>query len=529
MAGPCGGPLAAVAAGCGGAVALARPGARPAGARPRDARDASPAAPGRGGRAELARGPRRGGDSPAGASRPLGRVRRMAPPEPSSVEEPLHLEEVREGWSLFDLEERIEAFHLLPRPEAEDLFLEIPAIDQAAILRGLPSSERRSWIRLLAPDDAADLIQQLPAEERGGYVALLDDVTQKDVGGLLAFAEDDAGGLMNTRYARLRPDMSVDEAVTYLRKLARERAGPGTIYYTYVLDPESHLLGVASFRGIFGAMPEKRVRDIMLTDIVKADETMDQESLGRLFAQHDLVAIPVVDAENRMKGIVTVDDIVDVVQEEATEDIQKIGGLEALDAPYLQVGFGRMVRKRAGWLAILFVGEMLTATAMAYFEAEIAAFATLALFLPLIISGGGNSGSQATTLVIRAMALGEVKMRDWWRVIRREIASGLVLGVILAGIAVLRILVWYAFGWQTYHNIPARVALPAGFAVLGVVTWRTTLGSRLPSLLRKLKFDPASASAPFVATLVDVSGIIIYFTIAALFLLPYVAKHVHPG
>jgi magnesium transporter len=451
----------------------------------------------------------------------------MAPPEPSSVEEPLHLDEVREGWSLFDLDERVEAFRLLPRHEAEDLFLDLPSADQAAILRALPSADRRSWIRLLAPDDAADLIQQVPLEERAGYVALLDEVTQKDVGGLLAFAEDDAGGLMNTRYARLRPEMSVDEAVTYLRKLARERSGPGTIYYTYVLDPESHLLGVCSFRELFAASSEKKVRDIMRTDLVKADETLDQEHLGRLFAEHDLVAIPVVDAENRMKGVVTVDDIVDVVQEEATEDIQKIGGTEALDAPYLRVPLLHMIRKRAGWLAILFVGEMFTATAMGYYEKEIQTLALLALFLPLIISGGGNSGSQATTLVIRAMALGEVRMRDWWRVIRREIASGVALGVILAGIAVARILLWYAFGWQSYDDVPARVALTVAFAVVGVVTWGTIVGSMLPFVLRKLGFDPASASAPFVATIVDVSGIVIYFTLAALFLLPYVAAHAH--
>jgi magnesium transporter len=445
----------------------------------------------------------------------------MGSPETPPAEEPLHLDEVRDGWSLFDLEERIEAFHLLPRPEAEDLFLDLPSADQAAIVRGLPPPERRSWMRLLAPDDAADLVQQVPPEERAGLVALLDEVTQKDVGGLLAFAEDDAGGLMNPRYARLRPDMSVDEAVTYLRKLARERSGPTTIYYTYVLDAESHLLGVASFRELFAASSEKRVRDVMRTDVVKADETMDQEALGRLFAEHDLVAIPVVDAQNRMKGVVTVDDIVDVVQEEATEDIQKMGGTEALGAPYLRTPFLEMIRKRAGWLGILFVGEMLTATVLGFYEGQLR-LTMLTFFLPLIISGGGNSGSQATTLVIRAMALGEVRMRDLWRVARREIASGLVLGGLLAALAIGRILLWHALDWQTYGDYEVRLALTVAVSVLGVVTWGTVVGSMLPFLLRRLGFDPASASAPFVATLVDVMGIVIYFSVAALLLLPHV-------
>src|SRR5437763_1266627 len=233
---------------------------------------------------------------------------------------------------------------------------------------------------------------------------------------------------MTPRYARLRPDMSVAEAITYLRRQARERLE--TIYYVYVLDAEQRLIGVITFRELFSAAPDKTVRDIMHTDVVTAHESMDQEALSRLFAEHDFLAIPVLDDERHVKGIVTVDDIVDVVQEEATEDIQKFGGMEALDAPYLQVPLYRMIRKRAGWLAALFIGEMLTATAMAFYEGEIARAVVLALFVPLIISSGGNSGSQASTLVIRAMALGEVKLRDWWRVVRRELITGLALGSI---------------------------------------------------------------------------------------------------
>ncbi len=449
----------------------------------------------------------------------------MTPGAAFPDEEPFTVDEIKDGWSLYDDEERVESFHMLPRPEAEDFFLLLSSIDQARLVQALPAAERRSWLRLLAPDDAADLMQCVPAEQRPALIALLDEVTQKDVTGLLAFAEDDAGGLMDPRYARIRPDISVDEAITYLRKLSRERMG--TIYYAYVLDAESHLLGVVSFRDLFAAASDKKVRDVMQTETVKADETMDQEALGRLFSRHKLVAIPIVDAQNRMKGIVTADDIVHVVQEEATEDIQKIGGTEALEGPYLQTPFWSMVRKRAGWLAALFLGETLTASAMGYYEGEMKKAIVLGLFIPLIISSGGNSGSQATTLVIRSLALGEVKLRDWWRVIRRELGSGLALGGILAAIGFVRIVIWGHLGWANYSE-PGTwiVATTVAVSVIGVVTWGTIAGSMLPFILRKLGFDPASASAPFVATLVDVTGLVIFFTVASLLLVPHLAHHV---
>src|SRR5881296_2282370 len=358
--------------------------------------------------------------------------------------ESLELTDLQETWRLLTPEERLEAFNQLDRHEAEDFFLELPARDQHELMMLMPASQRRSWMRLLPPDDAADLVQEAHEEEREGLLALLDEATRREVAALLAYAEDDAGGLMNPRYARLRPDMSVDEAITYLRRQARERLE--TIYYMYVLDAEQRLLGVVSFRDLFAAPPEKTVRDIMHTEVVTAPESMDQEALSRLFAEHDFLAIPVIDAERHVKGIVTVDDIVDVVQEEATEDIQKIGGMEALDAPYLEIGFASMVRKRAGWLAILFVGEMLTATAMGFYEREIARAVVLALFVPLIISSGGNSGSQASTLVVRALALGELRLRDWFRVFRREILSGLALGALLGAIGFIRIVLWERLG-----------------------------------------------------------------------------------
>src|SRR5881409_1383206 len=391
--------------------------------------------------------------------------------------------ELLDAWPVLSAEERLEGLRLLPHADAEDLLLSLPARDQAELILETSAGERRSWMRLLPPDDAADVVQAASQDEREGLLALLDEPTRKEVAALLAYAEDDAGGLMNPRYARLRPDMSVDEAITYLRRQARERLE--TIYYMYVLDAEQRLLGVVSFRDLFAAPPEKKVRDIMHTEVVTAPESMDQEALSRLFAEHDFLAIPVIDAERHVKVIVTVDDIVDVVQEEATEDIQKIGGMEALDAPYLEIGFASMVRKRAGWLAILFVGEMLTATAMGFY--------------------------------VRALALGEVKLRDWWRVVRREIGAGLSLGAILASIGLVRILLWQVL-FQTYGDHYLPIALTVATSLIGVVTWGRIAGSMLPLALRRMGFDPASASAPFVATLVDVSGLVIYFSVASLIL-----------
>lgn len=423
--------------------------------------------------------------------------------------------ELYEAWPVLSLEERVEGFEFLKREDADDFFLQLSARDRAQLLTALPPGERRLWLRLLAPDDAADVIQESPPEERENLLALLDELTRREVKGLLVYAEDEAGGLMNPRYSRLRADMTVDEAISYLRRDARAREK--TVYYVFVVDAEEHLLGVVSFRDLLVASGEKLIRDVMRKDVISAPEDLDQEALSKLFMRHHLLMIPVVDAEGRIKGVVNLDDIVAVVQEEATEDIQKLGGVETLDAPYLQIPLLRMIRKRASWLAALFLGEMLTATAMGQFEAEIARAVVLALFVPLIISSGGNSGSQATTLVIRAMALGEVRLRDWFRVIRREIATGLGLGLILASIGLARIVLWQLL-FDSYGEHYLMVALTVALSLVGVVLWGSVAGSILPFILRGLGFDPASASAPFVATLVDVTGLVIYFTVAAIVL-----------
>ena len=424
--------------------------------------------------------------------------------------------DLQETWRILDAEERLEAFLDLPRQDAEDFFLDQTARDEYELITSMPAAQRRSWMRLLPPDDAADVVQEAAdSAERDELLALLDDQTRLEVTALLAYAEDDAGGLMNPRYARLRPDVNVDEAIAYLRRQSRGQLEHAN--YIYVLDADQKLLGTVSIRDLFTASPGTTVRAIMTTDLVTVADDMDQEALGRLFAQHDLQAIPVIDADGRMQGIVTVDDIVDVLQEEATEDIQKIGGTEALDAPYLEVSLPQMVKKRVVWLSALFLSEMLTTTAMSRFENEISRAVVLAVFIPLIISSGGNSGSQATTLVIRAMALGEVKLGDWWRVVNRELLTGVAMGLILGVIGFSRIELWQAM-FHTYGVHHFLVAMTIGFAVVGVVTWGTIAGSMLPFLLRRVGLDPASASAPFVATLVDVTGIVIYFSIASLIL-----------
>ncbi|MGC1299125.1 MAG: magnesium transporter [Alloacidobacterium sp.] len=427
-------------------------------------------------------------------------------------------EQLWERWPALSRAQRLKQFRELHTGEKADFFLELSAHDQSDLLLDLPQEQRHVWMRLLAPDDAADVLQEAGPERRDELLFLLDDPTRREVSALLAYQEDEAGGLMNPRFARLRPGSTVDEAISYLRK---EAPNVDQMYYAYVLNQGQHLLGVVSLRQLFSADPGKLVQDVMQTDLVWVTTETDQKEVSTIIRDSRLLAVPVLDADRRMVGIVTVDDIVDVVEEEASRDIQNIGGSEALDGPYLHTSLFEMVRKRAGWLAILFVGEMFTATAMSFFEDEISKAVVLALFLPLIISSGGNSGSQATTLVIQAMALGDVKLRDWFRVIRRELISGLALGCILGVIGLTRIFVWESI-FKTYGAQTAILALTILCSLIGVVTFGTIAGSMLPFILRRCGLNPASASAPFVATLVDVTGLVIYFSIArAIMLRPH--------
>lgn len=441
----------------------------------------------------------------------------MSDPQGSAMElGRLSLDDLRDAWRILDGEERLEGFRMLGVLDAEEFFTQLPTTDQRALLDTFSATERRHWVRMLAPDDAADLLQELDEQRRSEYLALFDEPVRREVAALLAYAEDDAGGLMSPRFARVRPDQTVDEAILYLRRQAFDRLE--LIYYGYVLDREQRLLGVVSFRDLFRARGSASVRDVMKTDVITVPEEMDQETVGRVFAEHDLVALPVLDAAGRMKGIVTVDDIVDVVQEEATEDIQKIGGTAALDAPYLEVGLLGMIKKRLGWLTILFFAQMLTVVVMKHFQVRIETVSLLSLFIPLIISSGGNSGSQASTLVIRAMSLGEVQLSDWKRVFFHELAAGLCLGLVLGLIGFVRVLGLWPGDAAEYALFSWQLGVTILFSVIGVVLWGTLIGSMLPLVLRRLGLDPASASAPLVATLCDVTGILIYFLTATFWL-----------
>jgi magnesium transporter len=419
-------------------------------------------------------------------------------------------DELLDQWHHIRKSQRVQAFQALPRQYMDDFFLGLDAHAQAELLLTIPDEERRLFVRLLPPDDAADVVQESPENERERLMRHMDDVTREETTALLHYREDVAGGLMNPRFARLRPEETIEQAIIYLR---RQLSDVQMIYYAYVLSEDQRLLGVVSLKDLVRAERSRTVAEVMTAKVLKVSETTDQKQIAHLLTAHSLKAIPVVDERDCLKGIVTADDVMDVLREMDTKDIQKIGGMEALEGPYLETGFVAMLRKRAGWLVILFLGEMLTATAMTHYERQIEEAVVLALFIPLLISSGGNSGSQATTLIIRAMALGELRLRDWWYVIRRELAAGVALGLLLGVIGFLRIVIWQSIS-PIYGQHYLLVASTIFLSLLGVVTFGTIAGSMLPFVLRRCGLDPASASAPFVATLVDVTGIVIYFSVA---------------
>ena len=427
------------------------------------------------------------------------------------------LEQTMHDWPQLEPEERLEAFSSLPLERAEEFLDCMNAIDQAELLASMPEAECRVWMRYLDPDDLADVLLEVSEEGREHMLHLLDERYRHEIVALLAYAEDDAGGLMNPRFARLRPDFTIEEAIRYLRKQSQSK-NKVSMDHLYVLDEEQCLLGEVMLDRLFSARNDELVRDIVESDVVTAPEDMDQEEVGALFARYSLTAMPVVDAQGHMKGIITADDVVDVIYEENTEDAQKFGGMEALDDPYLRTDFWELVKKRAGWLVLLLIGEMLTASAMARYESQLNAVWFLAVFVPLIISSGGNSGSQASTLVVRAMAMGEVQLGDWPVVLWRELRTGAAMGCLVGIVGAIRILIWQCLFNNVYGPHYWELAGTVGVSLLGVVILGCMAGSMLPFLLRICKFDPASASAPFVATLVDVSGLVVYFSVASVFL-----------
>ncbi len=414
--------------------------------------------------------------------------------------------------------------------EAAQVVERLPVEQAAAVLERLPEDLRVMLIERLRPETSAEMIGEMAADDRADLMNELPGPLRESILNelhkfepevadetrvLASYGEDTAAGLMTTEYIALGPSMSCEHAISEVRRLAREQQ-PELIYTLYVVEG-GHLVGVLSLRDLILGEPSAPISIYMNDGVMKVAPDTDQEEVASMIARYDLAAVPVVDADGQMLGVVTVDDVVDVVIEEANEDAQKIGGMEPLDTPYLETTLPEMIRKRAGWLAVLFLGEMLTASAMSNYEDEITKAVVLALFVPLIISSGGNSGSQAATLVIRAMAMGEVRFSDFWRITGREFVAGFALGMILAVIGALRIIVWQLM-FQSYGPHYLGIAFVVAVSLLGVVMWGTLAGTTLPFFIRRMGFDPASASAPFVATLVDVSGVVIYFTVAQLVL-----------
>jgi magnesium transporter len=422
--------------------------------------------------------------------------------------------------------------------EVADALVQLPAADQANVLRTLPpraaaavfeylsTAAQRALIPVMPPDDLALLLNDmapddrtlflstLPAHAADRLLTLLDPDERAQTEQLLSYPPDSVGRLMTPDYVAIRSEWTIRQVLDHIREHGQDSE---TLDVLYVIDDRGVLIDDIRVREILLAPVSTRIAELVNHRFTALRASDDQRTAVEVFRREDRTAVPVTDAHGVLIGIVTVDDVLDAAQDMATRDLQRVGGTEALGEPYLQVSTTRMIRKRAGWLTVLFFGEMLTATAMGYFEHELSRALVLALFVPLIISSGGNSGSQASTLVIRALALGEVKLRDWWSVARREVVSGLALGGLLGLIGFCRIAGWSLFT-DLYGPHWLLVGATVGLALAGVVLWGAVVGSMLPFALRWLGFDPATSSAPFVATLVDVTGLLIYFSVAVVVL-----------
>jgi magnesium transporter len=398
---------------------------------------------------------------------------------------------------------------------AASVFKILDISQQKDIVKELPSSKTAELLNELPADDRTDFLEELPKAAIRDLIKLLDPEERKITLSLLGYPEDSVGRLMTPDYVYVYAHNTVEEVFTTIRRYARNSE---TIDVIYVIDETGLLIDDLRIRDVILSTPDKRVDEIIDGRVVSLNVNDDQENAQQVFKMNNRVALPVVDENNILLGIVTIDDMLWVANEEFSEDMQKMGGTEALNEPYLDIPILKLFKKRVSWLVVLFLGEMLTATAMGYFEDEIAKAIVLALFVPLIISSGGNSGSQASTLIIQAMAVGEITIGDWWRVFRRELISGMLLGSVLGIIGFIRVAVWHSIVPAIYGPHWMMIGATVGFSLIGVVLWGTITGSMLPMFLKKLGADPAVSSAPFVATLVDVTGLIIYFSFAYLFL-----------
>ena len=420
--------------------------------------------------------------------------------------------DVAEALSRLQPDAAAQLIKALPFDLVVQVFDEPELEGRAEIFQKIDAAFAAPLLEAMSADQQADLFRELTPAERDRLAKPLDARTRQSLALLLRYPPEVAGGIMTTEAVTVPSDWTVEQTLQYIVSVGGAKE---TVYTIYVLDTEQRMVHVVSLRQLMIADRKQKVLEVGPQRVpLSVTPTTDREDVARLLSKYNLLAVPVVDEGGHLLGIVTVDDVIDAIVRETTEDVQKFGGMEALDAPYMEISLLAMIKKRAGWLCALFLGEMLTATAMGHFEGEISKAVVLALFIPLIISSGGNSGSQATSLIIRAMALREVTLKDWWRVAVRELPSGIVLGTILGVIGFIRIMLWQWLGWYDYGTHHLLVAVTVALALVGVVTFGSLAGSMLPFILRRLNFDPASASAPFVATLVDVTGLIIYFSVA---------------
>ncbi len=409
----------------------------------------------------------------------------------------------------------IMAFQSFPEKNQVLLFPYLDNLVQKQIIHEISKEQKSKILNSISSDDLLIFLSQLKGIELSETLEYLNEKNKKAAHNLLGYPKESVARLINTEFVTLKKEMTIEEAMAHLRKYHQDSE---TANVVYVVNDEGKLIDDVPIRRLVLNEPAKRVEEILDGFYVKLNIKDSKDTAIDIFKQYDRAALPVTNDDNVLLGVITVDDVLDVEEEKSTKEMQRFGGLESLDYPYVKTPFYSLVKKRAGWLVILFLGEMLTATAMSYFDEEISKAVVLALFIPLIISSGGNSGSQAATLIIRAMALKELSFSDWWYVMRREVLSGLTLGSILGAIGFLRITTWENLHWYEYGPHWLLLAITIFFSLIGIVMWGTLSGSMIPMILKRFKLDPAASSAPFVATLVDVTGLVIYFSIAAIVL-----------
>jgi magnesium transporter len=423
--------------------------------------------------------------------------------------------DIAETLNHLDFKEAQYIYELLDEETSSAVLIELREELREELLASFSSKEIAEEIDNLDSDDAADVINELPEDRQTEVLSHIEDIEQAgDIADLLSFEEDTAGSLMATELVQVN---HYDTVTACIEEIRQQAESVDVLYAVYVVDEKERLVGMLSLKKLLIARPDTRIEEIYDRDVIQVTTSAHTADVAEIMQKYDLVVVPVVDSIGRLVGRITIDDVVDVIRDEETDEAHKMAGIETFDEPYMSMSFLNMIKKRAGWLVILFLGETLTATAMGFFEGQLAKAVILALFVPLIISSGGNTGSQASTLIIRAMALGEISFRDWWRILKKELVVGLTLGLLLGLVGFLRVALWSSFS-TIYGPHWMLIGLTVAATLVGVVLWGNLAGSLLPVLLKRIKLDPAVCSAPFVATLVDVTGLIIYFTTATIIL-----------